>query len=245
VNERSADGEVAELWAEYDRHRDPALRNRLVLHYAPLVKYVAGRVRSGLPPTVDQGDLVSEGVIGLMDAIDKFEPGRGLQFQTYAVSRIRGSIIDSLRASDWVPRSVRARVRDIEAAQVRLENNLGRTPADHEIAEELEMPVQELRRTYSQVSFTSLADVEELGVSDHLAPHTGELLEDADTRAALVRAVRDLPERDAVVITLYYFEGLALAEIGQVLSVSESRVSQLHTRATLALRAKLHSVLAT
>ncbi len=230
---------VAQLWADYKSTQQPELRNRLVLQYSPLVKYVAGRVRAGLPQTVEQADLVSEGIFGLIDAIEKFEPGRGLQFQTYAVPRIRGAIIDGLRAADWVPRSVRSKVRDVERAQVTLENRLGRTPSDPEIAAELGISVGELRETYSKASYTGVASLDELGMSDDLAPMSSDLLADDDMRDVLLPAVRDLPERDQIIIALYYFEGLTLSEIGQVLGVTESRVSQLHTRATLALRAKL------
>jgi RNA polymerase sigma factor FliA len=237
VQDRDRDAE--RVWTAYRSSGDLELRNRLVMRYSPLVKYVAGRIRSGLPATVDMADLLSDGVIGLMDAIEKFEPGRGLQFQTYAVPRIRGAIIDGLRAVDWVPRSVRDKLRDIERAQVALESRLGRTATDVEIAEELGIPLRELRQTYARVSFTSLATVDELGVTDELAPSATDALEDDETRAALMRCVKDLAERDRIIIALYYFEGLTLAEIGSVLQVSESRVSQLHTRATLALRAKM------
>jgi RNA polymerase sigma factor for flagellar operon FliA len=230
------------VWAAYKAKGDPELRDRLILQYSPLVKYVAGRIRSGLPDSVDQGDLVSEGVIGLMDAIEKFQPERGLQFQTYAVPRIRGAIMDGLRAVDWVPRSVRDKVRDIERAQVDLENRLGRSASDNEIAAELHMPVGELRQTYAKVSFTSLATVEELGVADDLVPTATDTIEERETKAMLMECVQNLPERDRVIIALYYYEGLTLAEIGMALGVSESRVSQLHTRATLTLRAKLDAM---
>jgi RNA polymerase sigma factor for flagellar operon FliA len=231
--------DVAGLWSEYVSTRDVELRNRLVLQYAPLVKYVAGRVRSGLPASVEQADLLSEGVIGLMDAIEKFEPERGLQFQTYAVPRIRGAIIDGLRATDWVPRSVREKIRAIEVAQVALEVRLGRTATDGEIAHEMQISVQELGKVYGKVSYTSLASIDELGGVEDLAPLSSDAFEDEETRAALMHAVKDLAERDRIIIALYYFEGLTLSEIGQVLAVTESRVSQLHTRAALALQAKL------
>jgi RNA polymerase sigma factor for flagellar operon FliA len=239
---RSAETDLDEIWLEYKAKGDPEVRDRLILQYAPLVKYVAGRIRSGLPESVDHADLVSEGVIGLMDAIEKFEPERGLKFQTYAVPRIRGAIIDGLRAVDWVPRSVRDKVRDIERAQVTLERRLGRTASDNEIADELGIPLRELRQTYARVSFTSLATLDELGVIDELAPTPTDALEDDETRAALMRCVQDLAERDRIIIALYYYEGLTLAEIGSVLQVTESRVSQLHTRATLALRAKMDAM---
>lgn len=235
--------DLARLWAEYKERADPALRDRLVLQYSPLVKFVAGRVRSGLPATVEAADLVSEGVIGLMDAIEKFEPSRGLQFQTYAVPRIRGAIVDSLRAADWVPRGVRTRAREVERAQQDLQARLGRFPEDHEIAAELGVTVRELGDLYSAISRSGVSSLDELGVQDELAEPAGAELDD-DLRAALLPAVRTLPERDQVIVALYYFEGLTLSEIGQVLEVTESRVSQLHTRATLALRARIATGLA-
>jgi RNA polymerase sigma factor for flagellar operon FliA len=188
---------------------------------------------------VDDADLIAEGVIGLMDAIDKFQPERGLQFQTYAVPRIRGAIIDGLRASDWVPRSVRAKAREIERVQVTLQRRLGHTPDDAEISQEMEISVQELRRVYSKAAHTSVASIDELGGLEDMAPVTADLLEDQETRAALMYAVKDLPERDRIIVALYYFEGLTLSEIGQVLGITESRVSQLHSRIASALRNKL------
>lgn len=235
------DMSVEDLWETYKVTGDVDVRNRLVLQYAPLVKYVAGRVRSGLPDSVDQGDLVSEGVIGLLDAIEKFEPDRGLQFQTYAVLRIRGAIIDGLRSADWVPRSVRTKIRVIGQAQVILEVRLGRSPSDAEIAEEMGISVRELRDIYTEVSYTNVTSVDELGGVGELAPSTLDPIEDDDLREALMHVVEGLPERDRVIVALYYFEGLTLSEIGQVLQVTESRASQLHTRATLTLRARLHT----
>ena len=229
------------LWEDYRSSGDHDLRNRLVLRYAPLVKYVAGRVRSGLPASVDQSDLVSDGVIGLMDAIERFDPDRGLPFQGFAVPRIRGAILDGLRGLDWVPRSVRDRVREVERAQAGLLERLARTPEDAEVAAELSMPVHELRELYSKVSFTNLASFDEFGLTDELSPAAFELVEDRESRTTLMRAVEDLPERDRIIIALYYFEGLTLAEIGVVLGVTESRVSQLHSRATIALKGALRA----
>ena len=235
------DHSVEGLWQRFKIDGDRDARDRLVVHYSPLVKFVAGRVRSGLPSSVDQNDLVSDGVLGLMDAVDKFEPERGLQFQTYAVTRIRGAIVDGLRSSDWVPRSVRERIRDIDAAQVRLEAELGRAPRDEEVATELGMTVAELRKVYSQTAHTSVVSFET--VVDDAAPRATADLPDADDDLppGFLAAVRELAERDQIVVALYYWERLTLAEIGQVLGVTESRVSQLHSRATLALRRKLVS----
>ncbi len=230
---------VDEIWAAYKSTGDLELRNRLVIQYAPLVKYVAGRVRSGLPEWADQAALTSDGVIGLMDAIAKFEPSRGLQFQTYAVSRIRGAIIDGLRAADWVPRSVRNMIRDVNRAMAALEASLGRSPTESEIAQEMHISVRELRDIYTKASQSSVASVDELSEVGDLAFAAGDPFEDGETRAALMNAVEGLPQRDQVIVALYYFEGLTLAEIGQVLGVTESRISQLHTKATLVLKERL------
>lgn len=230
---------VDEIWTAYKLSGDLELRNRLVMQYAPLVKYVAGRVRSGLPDWADQAALTSDGVIGLMDAISKFEPSRGLQFQTYAVSRIRGAIIDGLRAADWVPRSVRNLIRDVERAKAALEARLGRSPTESDIAQEMRISVRELRDIYTKASQSSVASVDELSEVGDLAFAAGDAFADGETRAALMTAVEGLPQRDQVIVALYYFEGLTLAEIGQVLGVTESRISQLHTKATLVLKERL------
>lgn len=240
MTERVQDPGVDELWRSYKASGDPELRNRLVVQYSPMVKYVAGRVAIGLPASVDRNDLVSDGVFGLIDAIDKFEPERGLQFETYAVQRIRGAMIDALRRSDWVPRSVRDKIRAIQQVQSVLEARLARTPTEEEIAAELQVSVETLRGTLGKASYVNLLSVDELGGPEAVDDAAVEdPWDDDDMRAVLVDAVKDLPERDQVLVALYYFEGFTLAEVGQVLSVSESRVSQLHTRVTLTLRGKL------
>ena len=153
--------DVEEIWREYRATKDPGLRNRLVLQYAPLVKYVVGRLRTRMPDTMDQTDLVSDGVLGLMDAIERFEPARGLSFQTFAVPRIRGAIIDGMRSMDFVPRSVRDKLRSVHRARVALEERLGRAPEDGEVAREAGIPVQQLRDLTRQAG-PSLADLDDL-----------------------------------------------------------------------------------
>lgn len=247
---------IVALWRSFARSRDPELRDRLVLHYAPLVKYVAGRVGTGLPAHVDIADLVQSGVFGLVDAIERFEPERGLKFETYAIQRIRGAILDDLRAQDWVPRSVRSRAREVERALERLEVRLQRTATDSEVAEELGVSVSELRDTYAQLQLTSVVALDELvavgrgGASlaetlpDDSVPDPGAVLDGVENRRLLAQAISQLVERDRVVVSLYYFENLTLAEIGGVLGVTESRVCQLHTRAVLRLRSKLQEAIA-
>ena len=234
----TATGGVQEWWRLFHDTGDRAARNRLVVHYSPLVKYVAGRVRAGLPPGADQDDLISDGVVGLMGAIDHFDVDRGLQFQTYAQPRIRGAIIDGLRAADWVPRLVREHMRDTNAATATLEHRLQRHPRESEVAAELGISERELRVWSSQSSYTTLTSTESDQAGTYRARSTvpGALGPSDAFPAGVVGAIRGLPERDQIIIALYYWERLSLVEIGQVLEVSESRVSQLMRRATVELR---------
>jgi RNA polymerase sigma factor FliA len=230
--------DLEQIWREFRATKDPGLRNRLVLQYAPLVKYVAGRLRTRMPDTVDQDDLVSDGVLGLMDAIERFEPARGLSFQTFAVPRIRGAIIDGMRSMDFVPRSVRDKLRVVLRAQKALELKLGRAPEDTEIAQEAGIPVQQLRDLSRQAS-SNHANLDDFDLADELSQAADHHVEQGDVNASLMRVVDQLADRDQVIIALYYFEGLTLAEIGLVLGVTESRISQVHRRATITLRDRL------
>lgn len=253
ANHRTPDeieASIVALWQAFGQRRDQCLRDRLVLHYAPLVKYVAGRVGTGLPSHVEVSDLIQSGIFGLVDAIEKFEPERGLKFETYAMQRIRGAILDELRAQDWVPRSVRSRARDVERALERLEARLQRRATDAELATELGISQDDLRDLFAQLQMTSVLALDDLigpargaSLADTLPDDRAEdpvaALVDRDNRRQLVEAVKRLSERDRIVVTLYYFENLTLAEIGKVLGVTESRVCQLHTRAMLRLRSKL------
>jgi RNA polymerase sigma factor for flagellar operon FliA len=246
---------IAELWGEYKADAADEARERLILHYSPLVKFVAGRVAAGLPQSIEQADLVSYGIFGLIDAIDKFDPGRGFKFETYAIARIKGSIIDELRSIDWVPRSVRAKARSIERAYSKLENENKRTPDDGEIASELGMTDDELAQTLSQISFVGLVALDELlaagGSGDRGGSATvGDMLSDRrhdpveafevdEMKTLLADAINRMADRERLVLTLYYYEGLTLSEIGEVLGVTESRICQIHTKAILQLRARL------
>ncbi|WP_049565528.1 RNA polymerase sigma factor WhiG [Streptomyces sp. SBT349] len=246
-----------ELWRAYKSTGDERLREQLILHYSPLVKYVAGRVSVGLPPNVEQADFVSSGVFGLIDAIEKFDPDRSIKFETYAITRIRGAMIDELRALDWIPRSVRQKARAIERAYATLEASLRRTPSESEVASEMGVTLDELHAVFSQLSLANVVALEELlhaggeggdrlslmdTLEDTAADNPVEVAEDRELRRLLARAVNTLPEREKTVVTLYYYEGLTLAEIGEVLGVTESRVSQIHTKSVLQLRAKLADV---
>lgn len=240
------------LWRDFKLSGDPRLRERLILHYSPLVKYVAGRVGVGLPASVDQADFVSYGIFGLIDAIEKFDLDRAIKFETYAISRIRGAIIDELRALDWIPRSVRQKARNVEQAYATLEGRLSRTPTDAEVASEMGIGLDDLHTIFSQISLVNVMALDELlhsgsetgdrlvdTLEDTTADNPVEVAEAREMRHLLARAINALPEREKTVVTLYYFEGLTLAEIGQVLGVTESRTCQIHTKAVLQLRGKL------
>jgi RNA polymerase sigma factor FliA len=245
--------ELDDLWERFRTDGDDDARERLVLQYASLVKYVASRVATGLPASVDQGDLVSYGMFGLLDAIAKFEPERGFKFETYAIPRIRGAILDELRAMDWVPRSVRTKARRIEAAMSSLEARLGRSPSDDEIADALEVRVEDLHQTMGQIARGGILgldemvggpDAEGVAVRDTVpddAPGPVAQLEIAEVRRQLSSSILALPERERTVLALYYYENLTLAEIGRILGVSESRVCQIHGKAVLQLRSRMVS----
>src|ERR687896_511715 len=252
--EGSPGDEIEAMWNEYKSSGSQEARETLILHFSPLVKYVAGRVAVGLPANIEQSDLVSYGIFGLIDAIEKYELDRGIKFETYAISRIRGAIIDELRAIDWVPRSVRFKAREVEKAYTALENKLKRPPSDAEIAGEMGISNDELNQIYTQLSTVSLVALDELmtvegergdklslveTLEDTKTAGPVDVLETEEMKSILGNAVNRLPEREKIVVTLYYYEGLTLAEIGQVLGVTESRVCQMHTKAVLALRGKI------
>jgi RNA polymerase sigma factor FliA len=249
-----ASADIDRLWAEYKENGSRRARDQLIVHFSPLVKYVAGRVGVGLPQNVDQADLVSYGLFGLIDAIDKFEPERGFKFETYAISRIKGNILDELRAIDWVPRSVRAKARQIEKAYAKLEAERHRAPTEDELAEELDMTQEQLQVSLSKISFVGVVALDEfVGSSDRDGGATlgdtiatgdegpSDVFEVQEMRSLLGDSINKLPEREKVVLTLYYYEGLTLAQIGEVLGVTESRVCQIHTKAILQLRSRMQA----
>lgn len=251
---RGMDPEVHALWERYRDAPTADVREQLILQYAPLVKYVAGRVGVGLPNNIEHGDLVSYGMFGLIDAIERFDLDVGVKFETYAITRIRGAIIDELRSVDWVPRSVRAKARRINKAMQHLEGKLKRTPTDEELAVEVGVSVEVLRDMLETVSFTSVVALDEslnvggedggrTALVDTLQDVTSigpeENVDDLETKQLLVETIERLSEREQKVIALYYFEGLTLAQIGGILGVTESRVCQIHTKAVVSLRSKM------
>ncbi|MEZ5267610.1 MAG: RNA polymerase sigma factor WhiG [Microthrixaceae bacterium] len=252
---RKGTDELNELWATYKENGSASSREALIVHFSPLVKYVAGRVAVGLPPNVEQADLVSYGMFGLIDAIDKFEPERGYKFETYAISRIKGAILDELRSIDWVPRSVRSKLRQIEKAIAKLEALHHRPATDAELSAELEWTDDQLQTALNQISQVGLAALDEIlavpgdkgeaitlgdTIADTSVHGPMGAFEVAETRQLLGQAINELPEAQ-LVLTLYYYESMTLQEVGQVLGVTESRVCQIHTKAVLHLRSRLQA----
>ena len=247
-------GREEQLWKDYRQGGSDTAREKLIVGYSPLVKYVAGRVAIGLPPNVEFDDLVSYGIFGLMDAIDKFDPERGIKFETYAIARIRGAIMDGLRGNDWIPRSVRQKAKSLEKICIELEHRLGRYATDQEISDSLHIPIEEFYRLLNEVSCTTLSSLDEIWLTKNPEDENVRVLdlvenedstdpvkqiEIAELKEALAKAIDALSEREKTVITLYYYEGLTLKEIGETLSISESRVSQIHTKAIFRLQGRL------
>lgn len=239
-----------EVWERYKDKKDNETRDRLLNSYLPLVKNVAGRMAAGFPKSVELNDLVNIGVIGLIEAFNNFDPGRGVKFETFAVPRIRGAILDELRSLDWVPRSTRAKARSIDRAITRLENQLGRGPSDKEIAESLDIPVSDLFSAKKDICFSSLLSLDEMICREddnRQVPRietvenreTVDILQDmelAELKSYMMESISSLTEQERLVVSLYYYEELTLKEIGEIMLISESRVSQIHTRAVSRLR---------
>jgi len=237
-------------WARYQKNPTPDVRKKLLSMYVPLVRNVATRMAMGFPRSVELTDLINTGCIGLIEAFGNFDPDRGVKFETYAVPRIRGAILDELRALDWVPRSTRAKSREIDRALTQLENQLGRQPEKAELAACLNLTEAELHRALDDVSCTNILSLDEIiypeddnrqvprieTVKDRSSLSVLGLLEKGELHSFLVVAIDRLTDQEKLVIGLYYFEELTLKEIGEVMVISESRVSQIHTRAVKKLR---------
>jgi RNA polymerase sigma factor FliA len=241
------------VWAKFRQTNNPEMRDKLLADYLPLVKNVAGRLAAGFPKSVEINDLVNTGVIGLIEAFNNFDPGRGVKFETFAVPRIRGAILDELRALDWVPRSTRAKARSIEKAVNKLENQLGRGPSETELARTLQISMEDLHYALKDVSVTSLLSLDELicreddnrqvprieTVENTTTVDVLDDMEKTELRVFLIHAISNLSEQERLVVSLYYYEELTLKEIGEIMLISESRVSQIHTRAVIRLRSMI------
>jgi RNA polymerase sigma factor for flagellar operon FliA len=245
--------EDVKLWRKYKKNKTQAVREEIVKKYLYLVKYVAGRVAIGLPPNIEMGDLVSYGILGLFDAIEKFDVEQGNKFETYAVTRIRGSIMDELRKLDWAPRLLRKRAKAVERKCRELEEKYGRMATDDELAQALNVSVSDLNNIYSELNSTSFLSLDEVWqnddgnkpisrlqtIEDSLISNQLMYLQKNEAREIIIETLNDLPEKEKLVMVLYYYENLTLKEIGQVLSVSESRVCQIHTKVIIRLRSML------
>jgi RNA polymerase sigma factor for flagellar operon FliA len=241
------------MWKRYKRTKSLEQREEIIKKYLYLVKYVAGRVAIGLPPNVDFNDLVSYGILGLLDAINKYDVSQGNKFETYAVSRVRGSIMDELRKLDWAPRLLRKKAREIDRKCKELEEKYGRSASDDEVAQALNISQAELNSVYSDLNSTTFLSLDEVWqnddgnkpisrlqtVEDCLITNQFHYLQQTEVKAILAQAINQLPEKEKLVVVLYYYENLTLREIGEILDVSESRVCQIHTKVVTRMRASL------
>lgn len=236
------------LWEMYSKKKTPEIREKIIIEYAGLVKIVAGRLSIYLGYNVEYDDLVGYGTFGLIDAIDKFDYEKGVKFETYASLRIRGAILDQIRKMDWIPRTLRQKQKKLDAAYQKIENLQGRTPTDEEIADELEISTDELETWQSQTKISNLVSLDEYmeqGESkveatcseDYAQPE--KIVERQELKELLIKSLEHLTEKEKKVIVLYYYEDLTLKEISSVLEVSESRISQLHTKAIQKMRVRL------
>lgn len=243
-------------WNAYLVDRDPELKEELVLQYAPLVKYVVGRLAIGLPNIMDFEDVLSYGTLGLIEAVERYDPTKGVKFETYAIARIRGAIIDALRSLDRLPRSVRQKARQIEKATTELETSFGRPPTDTEVAQHLGIAIGKYQDMLIDASWTTVSLEGLLDNQDYGESNTSVELADANAHdeviggiereemgRILAQAVLNLPERERLVVSLYYQDEMTMKEISKVLSISESRVCQLHSKAVSRLRTAMREAL--
>lgn len=237
--------DITTLWLTYQQTHKPDIRERLIEHYLSLVKIVAGRIAISLPQHVDKDDLISNGFFGLLDAIEKYDPARGIKFETYAVARIRGAILDAIRAQDWVPTSVRQKAKQYEQTMAQLEHSLGRSATDEEIAAALQISQTELYSLLNQLNASTVIPLEEFirsetATNQPISP--SEHIETEEVKLLLAKSIDKLPEKERIVVTLYYYEGMTLKEISLILKLSEARISQLHTKAIFRLRGALSRI---
>jgi len=237
--------EINSMWLLYQQSRNPELREKLIEHYMPLVKIVTGRLSIGLPSHVDKDDLAGNGFFGLIEAIERFDISRGVKFETYAVTRIRGAMLDSLRAQDWIPASVRQKARQYEQVVSKLEHKFGRSATDEEIATTMGISILQLHNllnTISSCTIIPLDDYIKAETPSGVETNPTKYLEEEEVKATLAKTIGKLSEKERLVVTLYYYEGLTLKEISLILKLTEARISQLHTKAIFRLRGALSRV---
>lgn len=244
---------VAELWKCFQNEADRQAREQLIVHYAPLVKYVVGRLAISLPRSLENEDLLGYGLIGLIEAVDRFDPERNVKFETFASARIRGHILDMLRSLDLLPRTARRQAKEIEDVIGQLSQSLGRLPEDEEVAHQLELDLEEYHERLRETSWVVVSLDQPIHsdngevfnlydtLEDPTVPSLAEHLDNQETKQQIVNAILALPKREQLVISLYYNDGLTMKEIGEVMGVSESRVSQMHAKAVLMLRALIRN----
>lgn len=237
--------DIMELWKAYSQTRKTEIKEKIIEYYLPIVRLVAGRIAIGMPHYVEKDDLISNGFFGLLDAIERYDYTRGIKFETYAVTRIRGAILDAIRAQDWVPTTIRQKARQYEKTVAKLENQLGRSATDDEIASALSITTEELYNLLNQLNTTTLMPLEEFAKietpSNHLI-NPSQYIEDNEVKQTLAKAIDKLAEKERLVIALYYYEGMTLKEISLILKLSEARISQLHTKAVFRLRGALSRI---
>ena len=234
--------DIESLWISYQNEHSSEIREKLVNHYLPLVKVVAGRIAMGMPQYVEREELISNGYFGLLEALERFDPKRGFKFETYAVVRIRGAILDAIRAQDWIPVSVRQKARNYTKVMTELEQQLGRSASDGDIAAAMNMNTQEFNQFIGQLQATTIMPLEDYTQNDTLTDATespSEQAEIGEVKSTLINSINQLPENEKIVVSLYYYEGLTLKEISLILKLSEARISQLHTKAVFRLRGAL------
>lgn len=245
VKEKDLSIDIDLLWNTYQKNRTPEIRERLVEYYLSLVNIIAGRIAISLPAHVDRDDLISSGFFGLLDAIERYDPVRGNKFETYAGVRIRGSILDYLRSKDWIPVSLRQKIRKYEQTVSHLEAKLGRAATDKEVAAELEMTMDELNTLLGRLNIATVIPLEEYAKVESAAsgiPGPSDNIEFKEMQESLAKAIDKLPEKEKIVVSLYYYEELTLKEISLILNLSEARISQLHTKAVFRLRGYLSRI---
>ena len=234
--------DIQGLWKKFREEKHSHLREQLVEYYLPLVKQVSGRIAIGLPQHVDKDDLISNGFFGLLDAIERFDIERGFKFETYAVARIRGAILDALRAQDWLPIAIRQKAKQYEQTVASLENSLGRSATDEEIAAALSISTEQLHVLLNQLSASTLVPLDEFIKTEAPGvqlPNPSQHIEDEEVKTTLASSIERLPEKERLVLSLYYYEGMTLKEISLIMKLSEARISQLHTKAIFRMRGSL------